>query len=298
LTWGLGWAPLAAAVLGAVVAVRRDIWRGLFLVPWPILFTLYMGLQSRYFGRWLLPAFPALALLAAVGVVWAADRIRAPAWRTAALAGLGAALLAQGLVYSVHADRVLSRDDTRNAARAWMVGNVPAGSKVVVEPIVPDAWFTDAGGRATLEAAVREGAAPSGRRWIKFPTGRTTIDPATGKPRRGGKGRFVTQEDYERTTRPALVGAYERGGYCWVVAGSTQYGRALRDPGQVPNAIAYYRKLARSADLVHAVSPYRSGHGPVKFNFDWSFDYYPMAYERPGPTVLIYRLHEAACRGA
>ena len=42
LTWGFGWVPLAAAALGAVVAVRRDVWRGLFLVPWPILFTLYM----------------------------------------------------------------------------------------------------------------------------------------------------------------------------------------------------------------------------------------------------------------
>jgi Dolichyl-phosphate-mannose-protein mannosyltransferase len=296
LTWGLGWAPLAAAALGAVVAFRRSIWRALFLVPWPIVFTLYMGLQSRYFGRWLLPAFPALALLAAVGAVWVADRVRVPAWRSAALAALGVALVAQGLVYSVHVDRVLSRDDTRNLARAWMVHNVPAGSKVVVEPVVPDAWFTDPGGRVALAAAVRGGAAPSGRRWVKFPTGRTTIDPATGRPRRGGKGRFVSVEDYERTTRPALVGSYERGGYCWVLAASTQYGRALRAPGEVPNAIAYYRDLARRGDLVHTVTPYRSGRGPVAFNFDWSFDYYPIAYDRPGPTVLIYRLHQAACK--
>ena len=49
------------------------------------------------------------------------------------------------------------------------------------------------------------------------------------------------------------------------------------------------------AGLVHKVEPYRSGHRPVRFNFDWSFDYYPLAYVRPGPTVLIYRLHEAAC---
>ena len=35
--------------------------------------------------------------------------------------------------------------------------------------------------------------------------------------------------------------------------------------------------------------------GPVRFNFDWSFDYYPRAYERPGPAVLVYRLQGGAC---
>jgi hypothetical protein len=295
LTWGLGWAPLAAAAAGAVAAFRKDLWLGLFLAPWPIVFTVYMGLQDRYFGRWLLPAFPALALLAGVGAVWAADLVATRALRQAVLVALGAALAAQGLVYSVHVDRVLTRDDTRNLARDWMVGHVPAGSKVVVEPIVPDAWFTDTGGRETLLASVREGATSSGRRWIKFPTGRTTLDEQ-GRKRRGGKGRFVSVEDYERTLRPSLVGAYARGGYCWVVVGSTQYGRALADRQEVPRAIQYYDELARRGQRVFAATPYRPGKAAVKFSFDWSFDYYPMSYEKPGPTVLVYRLHDASCK--
>ena len=294
-TWGLGWIPLAAATLGAVVALRRDAWRGLMLVPWPVVFTLYMGLQDRFFGRWLLPAFPALALLAGVGGVWLVDRLRAPGTRRVALAAVSAALVAQGLVYSVHVDRVLSRADTRNIVRDWMTANVPAGSKVVVEPVVPDAWFTDVGGRAALEASVREGAARSGRRWIKFATARTTFDPA--QPGGRGRPRFVSVENYERTLRPSLVGSYERGGYCWVVVGSTQYGRALVDPREVPEAIAYYKQLARRGRLVFRSSPYGSGDGSVEFNFDWSFDYYPRAYERPGPSVAVYRLQEGRCGG-
>jgi hypothetical protein len=266
------------------------------LVPWPVLFTLYMGLQDRYFGRWLLPALPALALLAAIGAVSLADRLPSHRARPAALAALTAALVAQGLVYSVHVDRVLSRGDTRNAVRDWMVANVPAGSKVVVEPVVPEAWFTDVGGRAVLEAAVREGATESGRRWIKFATARTTFDPA--HPTRPGRPRFVSVEDYERTLRPALVGSYERGGYCWVVVGSTQYGRALADRATVPEALAYYRELARRGRLVYRASPHREGSGPVAFSFDWSFDYYPRAYARPGPTMLVYRLHDGACARA
>ena len=293
LTWGLGWLPLGAALLGMAVSGWRDRRRFWLLVPWPVLFIGYMGLQDRYFGRWLLPALPALALLAGVGAVWLADRLPGPGARRAMLGVLTAALAAQGLVYSVHVDRVLSREDTRNAVRDWMVANVPAGAKVAVEPIVPDAWFTDVGGRAVLDAAVREGAAESGRRWIKFATARTTFDPSN--PARPARPRFVSVEDYERTLRPALVGSYERGGYCWVVVGSTQYGRALADPDEVPQALAYYRELARRGRLVYRASPYGRSSKPVDFSFDWSFDQYPLAYARPGPTVLVYRLHGDAC---
>jgi dolichyl-phosphate-mannose-protein mannosyltransferase len=296
LTWGLGWVPLAGAALGAVVAFRQDRWRGLMLVPWPVVFLAYMGLQDRYFGRWLLPALPALALLAGVGAVWLADRLRSPRARNLALGALSAALLAQGLFYSVHVDRVLSREDTRNAARAWMAANVPAGSKVAVEPIVPDAWFTDVGGRDVLEVSVREGAARSGRRWTKFATARSTFDPS--RPGGRGRPRFVRAEDYERTLRPSLVGSYQRGGYCWVVIGSTQYGRALGDPDEVPHALAYYRELARRGQVVFRGSPYRAGAGPVQFSFDWSFDYYPRAYGRAGPSVVVYRLQGGRCQGA
>ena len=42
-------------------------------------------------------------------------------------------------------------------------------------------------------------------------------------------------------------------------------------------------------------SPYAPGAKPVKFDFDWSFDYYPLAYHRPGPVMTIYRLHGGLC---
>jgi hypothetical protein len=294
-TWGLGWVPLAAAALGAAALFTRDRMRFLFLVPWPVAFVVFMGLQERYFGRWLLPALPALALLAGYAVVWLADRIGRDARRRAVLVACAtAALVAQGLVYSVHADRVLARDDTRNLARAWMDRNLPPRAKVVVEPIVPDAWFSEPGSLRNLPPERKRLLTASGRRFVKLPTGRTTVDEQ-GRPRRGGVGRFVDVEDYERTTRPALVGSYERGGYCWVMIGSTQYGRAFRAPDDVPNAIAYYALLGRRGKVVYRADPYKDGAGPVGFNFDWSFDHYPMAYERPGPTVIVYRLERAAC---
>ncbi len=96
-------------------------------MPAPLLFLAFMGVQGRYFGRWLLPIFPILCLLAAFFAM-AAGRDD----RSSRLAGAGAArsrraahaavvavlvlaLCGQGLFYSVHADLVLSRADTRNA---------------------------------------------------------------------------------------------------------------------------------------------------------------------------------------
>ncbi len=66
----------------------------------------------------------------------------------------------------------------------------------------------------------------------------------------------------------------------------------------MPLAIAYYRALAAQGQVVRRFSPYASGKGPVAFNFDWSFDYYPLAYARPGPLMTVYRLHGGRCATA
>jgi hypothetical protein len=134
LTWGFGWLPLAAAIAGGVLALRRD-WRiALLLVAFPVCFYLYMGAQGRFFGRWLLPMYPALCVLAAYAVV------RIGARRAAVVAGLAALLCAQGVLASVHVDTVLGREDTRAQALAWVDANVPAGAPVVVEPFVPASY--------------------------------------------------------------------------------------------------------------------------------------------------------------
>jgi hypothetical protein len=286
-TWGLGWAPLVAAVIGLGLLAADDRRALLVLGPAPILYVLYMGLQTRFFGRWLLPIFPIACLLGAYAIV----RLTALAARRApvlapALAVLGAVvLLGQGIVYSLHSAMTLSAADTRNETRAWLVDNVPANTKIVVEPVVPDAWASDIG-------RPNRGTA-NGARWSKFPTSRSNIaEDGSFVP---GPGRIVNIEDYERTLYPGLIDTYVEKGYCWVVVGSSQRGRAEAQPDVVPRAIDYYRDLERRSTLAHEDSPYREGAKPVKFNFDWTFDFYPLAYERPGPVMQIYRLRGAKC---
>jgi Dolichyl-phosphate-mannose-protein mannosyltransferase len=287
-TWGLGWVPLIAGGLGALGMLVWNRRFALVLVPAPILYVLFMGTQERYFGRWLMPVFPILCLIAAWAVIRGAEaltRRHATAVRPA-LYVLGAVLLlGQGLVFSLHSGLVLSRADTRNLAREWMAANVPPKTKIVVEPVVPDAWASDIGRPYP--------GTSNGARWIKFPTSRSNI--ANDGSRIPGEGRVVNIEDFERTLVPALVDRYEKQGWCYVVSGSTQRGRAEVAPEEVPQAVAYYKALEQHSDVVFHASPYRRGAKPVEFNFDWSFDFYPLAYARPGPETTIYRLKGGAC---
>jgi hypothetical protein len=115
-----------------------------------------------------------------------------------------------------------------------------------------------------------------------------------GRKVSGGKTRVVNVEDYERIARPALLRSVRGRGYCWVMIGSTQFGRAFRQPGKVPNALRFYRQLNRQGVPMFAALPY-DRQGRVRFNFDWSFDYYPLAYHRPGPEVFIYRFPARKC---
>ena len=174
-TWGLGWLPAAGG------ARRRDrrCWSATarlaaVLVPAPLLFLAFMGIQDRFFARWLLPVYPLLCLLAAWAVVRGgrvAARRRACA---AARAGRGVARRA-----AVRAGARLLRPQrpraapapTRASSRAtgWS-SNVPIRSKVVIEPFVPAAWAADAaerharhGQRLPLEQVADH--ARAGRRW-------------------------------------------------------------------------------------------------------------------------------------
>ena len=286
--WGIGWVPSILAVVGAIHLFIRDRMRFWFLVPAPVVYMLFMGSQVRFFGRWLLPIAPMIALLGAIGALAIATWVlRSPvrARTPKMIAVLFVILCAQGIVYSVHSSRALGRKDTRELARTWMFDNVPPGVKVVLEPIVPSAWIQPIGKN---EKAGRFG----GDRWVKFPVGKSVIDPKTGAFTKDGKGVLVSVEDFQKVLRDDLIARYQKGGFCLVVVGSTQRGRAEAEPNEVPDALRYYKALEENSTQIYRVTPYSDAKKKVGFSFDWSFTYFPLAYERPGPEITIYRLND------
>jgi hypothetical protein len=254
-----------------------------------------------------MPVLPILCLLAAAGALALVDRIscRRPRLRAPATALAAIALCAQGLAFSVHDDLVLSRTDTRASTRAWLVAHVPPATTIAVEPVVTDTWLRDIGRSRAVT--------PDGARWraiapdeLPGPVGRAVA--ATGEAisaKRLPDGQPLRRvrrpagvagaEGYVRELTPVLLDAYARAGVCWAITGSTQSGRAFAEPAHVPAAVAYYHALRRRARVVFRASPVRGHSGTGAFDFDWSFDYYPLRYHRPGPVVTVYRLSGGRC---
>ncbi|MBJ7348887.1 MAG: hypothetical protein JHC87_10000, partial [Thermoleophilaceae bacterium] len=266
LTWGFGWAPLAAAVVGIGLLLKENWQKAVLLLGFLLVFWFFMGRQERYYARWFLPVYPVLALFVGYAVMRAVQA--APRkYAYAVGVGLTALLVAQGVITSVHNNSVLANKDTRAQAHQFLRTHLPRGGRLVVEPIA-SAGF----------ARETESLTAKHLWWVYKP------------PK-------VQVENYVEQLKPSTLDDYARGGYCVVVVGSTQYGRALKEPKLVPQSIAYYRKLAENAKLVAEFSPIESGKTLPKFNFDWSYDYYPRAYKRPGPVVKIYQLQNGACAG-
>jgi 4-amino-4-deoxy-L-arabinose transferase-like glycosyltransferase len=282
LTWGLGWVPLGLALGGAALLAVRDRRAVVVLGPFAVLVFLYMGSQGRFFGRYMLPAFPALCLLAGYGGVALARALAARRPRLAAPIGAAVAVatLAQALVLTVHSDLVLAREDTRTQTREWMLANVPAGTRIVVEPAVPVGWFV-------------RGAHPDGEGepiWDRWRRSRAQArELARVHP---GARKRADFQNYVETLFPGLIDLYRREGACTYVRVSTQIGRALREPERVPQAIAFYRALDREADLLYEANPRGRGTPAPRFQFDFSFNHLPLSYDRPGPVLRVYRLRD------
>lgn len=305
LTWGLGFAGLVAALAGGAIVWRRERTRAVLLVLFPLALFLYMSLQSRYFARWLLPAYPVLALLCGVALVQAVAVLRArPRLQPVALAVLTLLVLAQPLAADVRTAEVLGRTDTRNLARDFLVDRHPPGLRAAIEPalpVVPDVYYRSRPGDDGAEVAgVCTGLAK----------GTAQGETARGNCLPVDEQRFVREflRDVRRRVtdpeggpnanltmlRPELIDLYRRQGYCTVMTMSSVRERAENAGDE--RVLAYYRRLGRESEVVFEASPYRSGAEPPPFDFDLSFNYYPAVFERPGPVVRIHRLRNCEQR--
>ena len=177
---------------------------------------------------------------------------------------------------------VLGREDTRSITRDWLVANVPKGTKVVFEPIAPTEWYgVTPGGGPKADPA---------RQWERSTRSRALIAELRQEYR--GAGYPADFQSYERTLFPKMLDVYRREHACWIVTGSTQYGRAQAEAHRVPQAIKYYRALRRQATVAFKVSPVNAGDKLPRYQVDKSFNYVDSAFHRPGPEMIVYKLRD------
>jgi Dolichyl-phosphate-mannose-protein mannosyltransferase len=267
LTWALGWGATLAAGAGALWELHRSKSRAIVLIVFPLLLFAFLSTAERFFARWLMPAFPVLALLAGVALTRVASHVASrPRLQRAALTALLAAVLAQPLAADVRTAVLLGRTDTREMTWAFLVRTQPYRTRVVVEPAIP-------------------------MRVI-----RTWLTPGFGAPPRSehpapAAARFV------RSRRPALIDLYRASGHCVIVSFGSVRRRLESHP--LPKAQAYYRRLESESSVIFETDPYRGGGRP-RFDLDQTlWLYYPPSFERPGPEAIVYRLdHCRAAHGA
>ncbi len=118
---GLG-PVIAIALAGLVLALWRRRRADLVLASFTIAYSLTLLPLHAHFSRYVLPLVPPLGALA--------GRLRA-------LVPLTLALLVIPLVWSIRADRILTRHDTRVAAHAWIERNLSKGAVLAADSSTP-----------------------------------------------------------------------------------------------------------------------------------------------------------------
>lgn len=260
LLWGLGAAPTLLALIGLVLALRAGKphrARAVMLIAFPVILYIYMSTQDRFFARWLLPAYPSLAVLAGYGLSRVTGRLRESTSRSAAAVAPVLVVLvsfAQPIADTAHGATVVSHVDTRTQALAWIRENITHGERIVVEPSVPDDYLDG------------------------VPVATYPVD----RP----------YQNYELSLDADLIDTYRELGYCLVMVNSFQRDRGLA--AGLTGAGAYYTRLNGETDSRVVFSPYHADAQPPSFSYDHSFNWYPRAYERPGPYLEIIRLRD--CR--
>jgi 4-amino-4-deoxy-L-arabinose transferase-like glycosyltransferase len=274
-SWAFGVVPGLLALAGGITLLVKGKRReAIVLGSLIVLYYLYMGSQSRFYARWMLPLYPALAILAAYALTQIRQRV--------VFGVLVALALIPSAFLVVRNALVLGREDTRTLTRDWLVANVPQGTKVAFEPIAPTEWYgvTPGGGPKANPA----------RQWERFNRTQAII-AELGKAFRGAR-LPANFQNYERTLSPALIDVYRREHVCWVVTGSSQYGRARVESYRAPEALKYYKALRKQATVAFKVSPVAKGATLPHYQVDKSFNYVESAYHRPGPEMIVYKLRD------
>jgi YYY domain-containing protein len=254
---GIGLPFAAAAVAGAVLTVRQARRRALgLLLPlaWAVLAVLVGARGFVAIGRYLLPAVPALGVLAGVAVVtlWDQRRRVAAAARVAAVAGAGAVVLASVLAGVAYTAGVYGGTNSRLEASRWLEEHVPDRSVILTSE-----W---------------DDALP-----LRLPG----IDP--------GRWRQATFNHFPPDSRQkveALVAALDEADFV-VESSNRVYGAVGQIPARFPSTLRYYEALFDGSLGFAEVA--RFTNDPSLFGVEWRDDDAEEAFSvYDHPTVTIW----------
>ena len=233
LAVGLGVMTFGAVGLG--LAARQRTRADWVLVPYAVVSYLYVSSWSAHFDRYLLPILPVIAVMAARAAAAGlrAVQTRAPKWSVAAVAVIGAALLAQPAVNSAKLIDRYGTPDPRLGAATTIAELVPREDTIAVDPLSPPLLDREVGVRLAAAGIDR----PSFR-LIRL------VTPQPGRPSDPGRNLDRLQAQ----------------GVRWVVTSADIERRVRAASDRYPLEVAFYDDLTRTAVVALRVP---AGLGPA-----------------------------------
>ena len=247
---GAGVVASLLALLGVFVLLARDRKRAALVLSFPLCYFAFMSAMELFFVRWVVPFMPFVAILAARGLEEVA---RWMPLRNRRLVAVALVLLAalQPAIYSLRLDWLVHQKDTRQEANEWAERNLPRGSKIAVEAF-------------------------------------SLLDQESLAFRATLQGREI--ELVWRATMHDLA-YYRRNGFDYLAVSSFLYDRAFERPDKYVDRVQFYNQLDRELQLLAEFSPRNDGGTPPFALDDLDTPFWHLfAYDRPGPTVRVYRL--------
>lgn len=134
----LTWPVAVFAALGIAWAGYRRPVKPLLLLGFVVVFLVGLSLSDLHWQRWLIPILPLLALFAAHGLVITVSSLASYlGWSAATRRHVGVVLLLLVLAWPAYQlglhNLRQSNPSTRVLARAWILANLPAGSRIAQE---------------------------------------------------------------------------------------------------------------------------------------------------------------------
>jgi len=224
------WPLTVLTFAGSLLTLLRGSLQARLLLVWATAFLLLISIPSLHWDRWLIPALPVFALLAASALDWSVEQL-APRWFKGSsgkgYANILFALLAflfliAPLFQSLRYDISLMGVNTRLQARAWLEENASSGSLVLQETY-----------GAPLE------------------------DIALESREIGDFYGFMTLTEDDPTVQQQL------GDADYLVASSYIYDRYYADSERYADAIVFYDRFFAEGELLAEFAPNWRQNGPV-----------------------------------
>jgi hypothetical protein len=237
LLGSLGIVLLVLGLVGVALALARRTRADYILVPYVLVYYLYVSSWHELMDRYLLPIVPLLIVFAVRACVALAC---VPVVRRRGVVVVAAALLLLGAIVlparaSINYSRSLSGTDVRTVAKAWIEHHVPVSAVIAMEPDGPPLV-------ARLDRPFYSEAKLTTRSYQIYPLPL----PLPGVA------------DATLNVRTLIASGVD-----YVVLSSDVDGRVLAAPATYPRQVAFYKALVRRGRVVASFAPRRGERGPV-----------------------------------